>query len=560
MTDPHWLFGDQLGPHFLTPGDDGPARDAPVVMIEARSVFRRRRFHRAKAHLVLSAMRHRAAELGDRVHYVRAETYREGLREAAGDAPVTVHHPTSRAALRLIRSLDRVRVLPTPAFLLPHDAFRAWADGRDERRLRQEDFYRWVRRELGLLMDGDTPAGGRWNHDHANREPPPKGASTLGAPAPYRPREDDIDAEVRADLDRWEQRDGIRFTGRDGPRRFPASRREALGRVRKVPPGSRRLARTLAALSGSPAYTQYAGDPPPCDRTHQTPRALPSGQTTLLSGHGLAALRRFTEHRLAGFGPHEDAMLAADPVMSHSLLSSSLNLGLLDPAEAVDAAEDAWRSGHAPVHSAEGFVRQIAGWREYVWHLYWYFGEDYRHRNALHHHAPLPDWFADLDADSVTARCLATALAQVRDTGWTHHIPRLMLLGSHALQQGWEPAAVTDWFHRSFVDGYDWVMLPNVVGMSQYADGGRMTTKPYTSGGAYIHRMSDLCDGCVYRPGDRTGERACPFTTGYWSFVHRHREVLAGNPRTARAVQVLDRLGDLDEVLRTERGRGAGPP
>ncbi|MEU6242397.1 cryptochrome/photolyase family protein [Streptomyces sp. NPDC047024] len=501
MADPHWLFGDQLGPHFLTPGDDGPARDAPVVMIEARSVFRRRRFHRAKAHLILSAMRHRAAELGDRVHYVRAETYREGLREAAGHAPVTVHHPTSRAALRLVRSLDRVRVLPTPAFLLPHDAFRAWAEGRDGRRLRQEDFYRWVRRELGLLMDGDTPAGGRWNHDHANREPPPKGTSALGAPAPYRPREDDIDAEVRADLDRWEQRDGIRFVGRDGPRRFPASRREAL-----------------------------------------------------------AALRRFTRYRLAGFGPHEDAMLAADPVMSHSLLSSSLNLGLLDPAEAVDAAEDAWRSGHAPVHSAEGFVRQVAGWREYVWHLYWYFGEDYRHHNALRHHAPLPDWFADLDADAVTARCLATALAQVRDTGWTHHIPRLMLLGSHALQRGWDPAAVTDWFHRGFVDGYDWVMLPNVVGMSQYADGGRMTTKPYTSGGAYIHRMSDLCDGCAYRPGDRTGDRACPFTTGYWSFVHRHRAVLAGNPRTARAVQGLDRLGDLDEVLRTERGRGAGPP
>ncbi|MFD8804130.1 hypothetical protein ACFVZ6_00925, partial [Streptomyces sp. NPDC059597] len=317
----------------------------------------------------------------------------------------------------------------------------------------------------------------------------------------YRPREDDIDAEVRADLDRWEQHDGIRFAGRDGPRRFPASRREAL-----------------------------------------------------------AALRRFTRHRLAGFGPHEDAMLAGDPVMSHSLLSSSLNLGLLDPAEAVDAAEDAWRSGHAPVHSAEGFVRQIAGWREYVWHLYWYFGEDYRHRNALRHHAPLPDWFADLDADAVTARCLATALAQVRDTGWTHHIPRLMLLGSHALQQGWDPAAVTDWFHRSFVDGYDWVMLPNVVGMSQYADGGRMTTKPYTSGGAYIHRMSDLCDGCAYRPGDRTGERACPFTTGYWSFVHRHRAVLAGNPRTARAVQGLDRLGDLDEVLRTQRGGGGGAP
>jgi deoxyribodipyrimidine photolyase-related protein len=501
MTTPHWLFGDQLGPHFLTPGEHGPGRDAPVVMIEARAVFRRRRFHRAKAHLVLSAMRHRAAELGDRVRHVRAETYREGLREALGDAPVTVHHPTSHAALRLVRSLPQVRMLPARGFLLPHQAFRTWADERRGGRLRQEDFYRWVRRELDLLMDGGGPAGGRWNHDHANRRPPPKGAPTLGAPAPYRPREDAVDEEVRADLDRWERDEGIRFAGRDGPRRFPASRREAL-----------------------------------------------------------AALRRFTEHRLAGFGPYEDAMLAADPVMSHSLLSSSLNLGLLDPAECLEAAEDAWRAGRAPVNSAEGYVRQIAGWREYVWQLYWYFGDDYRDSNALGHHTPLPEWFRELDADAVTARCLATVLAQVRDTGWTHHIPRLMVLGGFALQRGWDPREVTDWFHRCFVDGYDWVMLPNVTGMSQYADGGRMTTKPYTSGGAYIHRMSDLCAGCAYRPSDRTGDRACPYTTGYWSFAHRHRAVLAGNQRTARAVRALDRLGDLDEVLRTDRGWDEGPP
>ncbi|MFF8946094.1 cryptochrome/photolyase family protein [Streptomyces sp. NPDC014864] len=501
MTVPHWLFGDQLGPHFLAPGEGGPDRHAPVVMIEARSVFRRRRFHRAKAHLVLSAMRHRAAELGDRVRYVRAETYREGLREAVGDGPLTVHHPTSHAALRFVRSLDGVTVLPARGFLVPHDDFRGWADGRSGRRLLQEDFYRWVRRGHDLLMDGGTPAGGRWNHDHDNREPPPKGARTLGAPAPYRPREDGVDEEVRHDLDRWEREDGIRFVGRDGPRRFPASRREAL-----------------------------------------------------------SALRRFVEHRLAGFGPHEDAMLAADPVMSHSLLSSSLNLGLLDPAECVERAEDAWRTGRAPVHSVEGFVRQVAGWREYVWQLYWYFGEDYRRRNALGHRAPLPEWFLELDADAVTARCLATVLAQVHDTGWTHHIPRLMLLGSHALQRGWDPRAVTDWFHRCFVDGYDWVMVPNVVGMSQYADGGRMTTKPYTSGGTYVHRMSDLCGGCAYRPTERVGERACPLTAEYWAFLHRHRERLAGNPRMTRAVGGLDRLADLDELLRAEEERGDGPP
>ncbi|MFJ8094949.1 cryptochrome/photolyase family protein [Streptomyces griseofuscus] len=502
MTAPHWLFGDQLGPHFLTPdGADGPGRGAPVVIIEARSVFRRRRFHRAKAHLVLSAMRHRAAELGERVTYVRAETYREGLRRAVGDAPVTVCHPTSYAALRLVRSLPQVRVLPARGFLVAHAEFAGWAEERGERRLRQEDFYRWVRQGHDLLMDGDHPAGGRFNHDHDNREPPPGGARELEVPDPYRPREDGIDAEVREDLDRWERDSGVRFVGRDGPRRFPATRREAL-----------------------------------------------------------SALRRFVAHRLTSFGPYEDAMLTADPVMSHSLLSSSLNLGLLHPAECVERAERAWREGAVPVNSAEGFVRQVAGWREYVWQLYWHFGEDYRRRNALGHTAELPDYFAELDADAVTAHCLATVLSQVRDTGWTHHIPRLMVLGSHALQRGWDPGAVTDWFHRCFVDGYDWVMVPNVVGMSQYADGGRMTTKPYTSGGAYIHRMSDLCDGCAYRPTERTGPRACPYAAGYWAFLHRHRRLLSGNARVRRAVQGLDRLGDLDEVLRQERRRAGEVP
>lgn len=505
----HWLFGDQLGPHFLDPRHDGPDKDAPVLMIEARSVLRRRRFHRAKAHLVLSAMRHRAAELGDRVRYVRAGTYAEGLDEALGRGRdrLTVCHPTSRAALEFTASRERVDVLPAKGFLLTHDAFGAWArghggdggDGGDT--LRMEGFYRWIRRRHDLLMDGDEPAGGTWNLDHDNREPPPRGRTALDVPGPWSPAEDEIDDEVRHDLDRWERDGEVSFVGRDGPRRFPATRREAT-----------------------------------------------------------AALRRFLAHRLPDFGRYEDAMLAADPAMSHSLLSAPLNLGLLDPAECVERAEKAWRAGAAPLNSVEGFVRQIAGWREYVWQLYWHFGEDYRGRNALRHRAPLPDWFLDLDADAVTANCLSTVLAQVRDTGWTHHIPRLMVLGSRALQDGWDPAAVTDWFHRCFVDGYDWVMLPNVVGMSQYADGGRMTTKPYTSGGAYINRMSDLCSPCAYRPAARTGDDACPYTTGYWAFVHRHRAALGANHRMVRAVRGLDRLKDLPELLERHAARGADAP
>ncbi|MFC8229846.1 cryptochrome/photolyase family protein [Streptomyces sp. NPDC057287] len=519
----HWLFGDQLGPHFVDPRRGGPDAKAPLVMIEARSVLRRRRFHRAKAHLVLSAMRHRAAELGDRVTYVRAETYAEGLEQVLGQRPssrpgargrdagparerdeggrLTVCHPTSRRALDFVGGLEGVEILPAKGFLVSHDDFARWAGRGSGHSLRLEGFYHWVRERHELLMDGDEPVGGRWNLDHDNRDSPPRGEETLDVRRPWQPREDGIDEEVRHDLDRWERDGDVSFVGRDGPRRFPATRREAL-----------------------------------------------------------SALRHFIKHRLPDFGRYEDAMLAADPVMSHSLLSAPLNLGLLDPAECVERAERAFRAGDAPLNSVEGFVRQIAGWREYVWHLYWHFGEDYRDRNALRHTAPLPDWFLDLDADAVTANCLSTVLAQVRDTGWTHHIPRLMVLGSRALQDGWDPAAVTDWFHRCFVDGYDWVMLPNVVGMSQYADGGLMTTKPYTSGGAYINRMSDLCGPCAYRPTDRTGDRACPYTAGYWAFLHRHRDRLAANHRTARAVKGLDRLKDLPQLLDDTSRRGDTPP
>ncbi|CAN7414562.1 cryptochrome/photolyase family protein [Knoellia sp. LjRoot47] len=486
-----WLFGDQLGPHFL---DD---HDGPVVMVESRRVFARRRFHRAKAHLVLSAMRHRAAELGDRVDLRQADTYAEVV---GGLSQVDVVHPTSYAALGLVRRLG-VEVLDPRGFATSREDFTRWAQGRGGRRLLMEDFYREVRRRHDVLMDGGEPAGGQWNFDHDNREPPPKGATTLGVTQPWWPDEDEIDEQVRADLDRWERDGDVSFIGRDGPRRFAATRAEAL-----------------------------------------------------------AALDHFAEHRLASFGAHEDAVLERDAWMAHSLLSVPLNLGLLDPLEVAARAETAYLAGDVPIASAEGFVRQVIGWRDYVWHLYWYQGEGYRRRNALEATQRLPKWFAELDADATEARCLSHTLDQVAEHGWVHHIPRLMVLGSYAMQRGWAPTQVTDWFHRAFVDGYDWVMVPNVVGLSQHADGGVMATKPYTSGGAYINTMSDHCGSCRFNPRVRVGEDACPFTAGYWWFLDRNRERLAGNQRMARAVQGLDRLSDLEALVAQEEDRGNRAP
>lgn len=490
-----WLFADQLGPHFGADGDG-------VLLVESLGALRRRRYHRQKLHLVLSALRHRAAELGDSAVLLRTRTYAGALAELG--EPVRVYEPTSWAAADLVERLRRDGAVegidPTPGFSLSREEFAGWADGR--RRLRMEDFYRFQRHRLGLLLEADGgPRGGRWSFDADNREPPPKGARTLDVAAPYRPREDDIDAQVREDLDRWERDGELETVGRDGPRLFPVTRREAR-----------------------------------------------------------AALERFMTHRLAAFGPHEDAMLRGDWAMAHSLLSVPLNLGLLDPVEVVQRAVRALEDGEAPLASVEGFVRQVIGWREYVWHLYWHFGRSYRRRNALAARQDLPAWFAELDADAVEAACLHDVLAGVRDRGWVHHIPRLMVLGGWAAQRGYHPDALTTWFQTSFVDGYDWVMPANVVGMSQHADGGAMATKPYVSGGAYIDRMSDYCGDCRYDPKLRVGPDACPFTAGYWAYLDRNADRLEGNPRLARPLQQRHRLDDLAEVVAQERARGADAP
>ena len=513
-----WLFGDQLGPHFR----DGA--DQPVLLIESRKVFARRKFHRQKAHLVLSAMRHRAAELGENAVYRRADTYREALAPFLGRQRISVCAPTSRAALTFVEGLDGVEVLPARGFATSRETFENWAaahGGNPGGRLRMEDFYRDSRRRLGLLMDGDEPVGGRWNYDAENRKPPPGRQPSqsngngqpelpigpddtrgrLGVPEPWWPAEDDIDAEVRRDLDRWAADGDVAFLGHDGPRLFPATRREAL-----------------------------------------------------------SALRHFLRTRLTAFGDYEDAMLAQDPWMAHSLLSSSLNLGLLDPVEVAERAAAEHTAGRAPIEATEGFVRQVIGWRDYMWHIYWHSEPDYADRDELHARTPLPGWFSELDADAVEARCLSSILREVADHAWVHHIPRLMVLGNYGLQRGWRPAALADWFHRAFVDGYEWVMVANVIGMSQFADGGRYVTKPYIGGGSYIDRMSDFCGECCYSPRVRVGENACPFTAGYWSFVDRHRVMLSKNPRMARAVHGADRLSDLEALVEQEKHRGSAAP
>nr|WP_296776123.1 cryptochrome/photolyase family protein [Rhodococcus sp. (in: high G+C Gram-positive bacteria)] len=467
-------------------------RDRDVLLIESARVLRRRRFHRQKLHLVLSGMRHLAHDLGDRGTYLRTDTYREGLEQFG--RPVVVFEPTSHAAEKFVDSLFQEGLVED---VLPTPMF---ALGRAEfaewagnrHQFRMEAFYRDQRRRFEILMSGDDPVEGKWNLDEENREPPPKKQSTLGVDPPWWPAEDAIDRQVRADIDELK----LDTVGEDGPRLFAVTPDEA----------------------------RHAVD-------------------------------HFVSYRLQDFGKYEDAVMTEDWTMAHSLLSVPLNLGLLQPLDVVTAAEDAWRSGDASLGSVEGFVRQILGWREYVWHLYWHFGPEYLDNNKLEAHEPLPTWLTDLDGDAPIAKCLSDTVNGIRDRGWVHHIPRLMILGNFALQHGYDPKALTDWFATAFVDGFAWVMPVNVIGMSQHADGGLIATKPYASGGAYINRMTDYCGGCEFNPKKRLGSDACPFTAGYWAFVHRHRDRLAQNHRTARQVSSMNRLSDLEQVLEQEAQR-----
>ena len=483
------MLGDQLNRSLGALRDASPA-DTRVLLVESDAKLRSQRWHVQRAHLVLASMRRFADELraeGFAVDLRRAPTLAAGLaahRAECAPTDVVAMEPASWDGLALLRR-EGVTVVRSDQFLCHYDEFAQWMG--DRRQLKMEDFYRWQRRRLDYLMDGAEPAGGRWNFDHENREPPPRGAHAW--PAPLVTPLDDVDARVLADL-------GERC-GADG-------------------------------LWGAPP-----------DGTWATTRA-----------GALARLDHVVEHVLPRFGPHEDAMLSTNWHLAHTLLSPYLNLGLLLPGEVCDAVEVAYRAGRVPIASAEGFIRQVIGWREYVWGVYWAWMPGYRDANVLGAHRALPPVFSGAPT---RMRCVQHVMADVHAHGWTHHIQRLMVLGNLALLAGVAPDTLVRWMWSGFVDGAEWVMLPNVVGMALHADGGRMATKPYAAGGAYIDKMSDYCKGCAYDRKQRTGDDACPFTTLYWDFLDRHRQRFERNPRLVQQVRGLDRLADLPAVRQRAR-------
>jgi len=260
----------------------------------------------------------------------------------------------------------------------------------------------------------------------------------------------------------------------------------------------------------------------------------------------LKQLKNFIDNHFDEFGPLEDAMTTDNWALHHSLLSPYLNNGLLHASEVIHAAMKEFDKGTIPIESAEGFIRQLIGWREYVNGMYWFLGPEYRDNNQLQATRKLLPLFSDPNATQMN--CIKSTVTDINDHAWVHHIPRLMLLSNLALITGTNPQEFLDWMREVFIDASEWVMVPNVIGMGVHADGGQMMTKPYAAGGAYISRMSNYCKPCTYDPKLRIGESACPFTTLYWDFLDRHRETFAKNHRMNQQVFGLNRLSDLPEL------------
>ncbi len=242
----------------------------------------------------------------------------------------------------------------------------------------------------------------------------------------------------------------------------------------------------------------------------------------------LRQLDHFIAQALPHFGDYQDALTSRSWHLFHSLLSFALNTKMLNPQEVVQRAEQAWREGAAPLHAVEGFIRQILGWREYVRGVYWARMPGYTEMNQLGHHRSLPDWFW---TGRTRMACMASAIGQSLEHAYAHHIQRLMVIGNFALLSGLNPEAVHRWYLGIYIDAFEWVEAPNTLGMSQYADGGQLATKPYVSSAAYLQRMGDHCDTCHYKPKDKTGPAACPFNALYWDFFDRHREAFSRNHR-----------------------------
>ena len=532
-----WLLGDQLHP-TLDALDDVDS----VLLIEAHEFAERKRYHAQKLTLVFSAMRHFRDELRERgydVTYYKMETFSAALRAFAADRSdpsLRLLRPASHGAAERLQELataagTSLEIVDNELFMTTPAEWREWTgssgsaddraeaqihtDGTATRRYRQEGWYRHVRRKTGVLMDGGEPVGGEWNYDDLNQETPPDGWEPPPRPT-YDP--DQLTRETHAwvtdRFDTWGDKSLDGFV-------WPV--------------------------------------------THAAARD---------------ALTAFIRDQLPSFGRYEDAMRKGEPFISHSLLSPAMNLGLLDPNTVVDAVEAAYevrgtepgaydpaatetatattldsfdgerdrsRDGAnapapVPLNAAEGIIRQVIGWREFMRHVYRETMPELAAANQLDQQRALPPAYWDGDTDM---RCLSESVDHVRTYGYAHHIERLMVLSNFALIYGADPRALNEWFHLGFVDAYHWVTTPNVVAMGSFGTD-VLSSKPYAASGNYVNRMSNYCASCPYAVSRTTGEGACPLNALYWDFLQEHEETLRGTGRMGLMYTHVDKKDDAE--------------
>ena len=487
------ILGDQLNARHSWFSQKDPR--VLYTLMEVREETDLTLQHIQKIAAFFAAMREFARHLENQGHavvYIRlddaenCQSFEENLVHLIEKYSVSEFEYLLPDAYRLERSFEKmahtlpvsVRSHDTEHFLAPRHAVRDFFEGKKQYLM--ESFYRAMRREHGILMDGKKPEGGRWNFDASNRRAHDKKVSI----PPPRLFDNDA-ADIRLMIDR---RKVACFGGMAGNiLRWPVSRSQAL-----------------------------------------------------------ELMDYFIRHCLPWFGTFQDAMTVHSGSLFHSRLSFALNSKMLSPLEVINAALSQWRDHpeRVAINQVEGFVRQVLGWREYMRGMYWALMPRLEHMNFFSHTRALPHYYWDADT---RMNCMRTALKQSLETAYAHHIQRLMVTGSFALLAGIAPDDVDAWYLGVYVDALEWVEKPNTRGMSQYADGGLIATKPYVASANYINKMSDYCGSCAYARKALHGAGACPFNSLFWDFHHRHRRLLEKNARMAMMYRAWDKKTEAEK-------------
>ena len=485
------ILGDQLDLRSAALQDFNPSADE-IIMIESANEAKYVWSHKAKIALFLSAMRHFAVALekqGYQLTYVKGSSLAlvDVLKEQILQKKVRHLICIEPGEWRLKREIiSLANELGIELEMRGDDHFYCSSEefmdwAANKKELRLEYFYRLMRKKHHILIDADgNPEGGQWNFDQDNRKPYPRKGPGL------------IDAPAAFEVDEITQ-EVLDFVGKTYPNH----------------PGS-----------------------------------LESFNWPVTRDQAVQALEYFIEYRLRNFGVYQDAMWTDTPFGWHSLLSSALNLKLLNPREVVNAVIVAWKKYALDLSTVEGFIRQILGWREFVRGMYYFDMPKMAQDNYYQHQRSLPKWYW---TGQTQMACMQDAISQTLQYGYAHHIQRLMVTGNFALLAEILPQQVCEWYLAVYVDAIEWVELPNTAGMALFANGGRFTSKPYIASGAYIKRMSNYCDSCQYKPEIRYGDNACPITTLYWNFLIKHRDQFEASPRTRLMTANLKRISDADQ-------------